>query len=359
MSVELEAAGRAAELYVTNFNPRFTGVSATAAAVAVRQAERYALRLVGRPLPDLPPPIGWRTAAASSRRPPEHRRFALWHVRRNAEMLAALYVRDVLRRPIRIVFTSAAIREHSPMPRWLIGRMDAVIATSAAAAQLVPHVAAVVPHGVDTNRFRPDVDRDDARRVFGLTGKIGVATIGRIRPEKGTDLFVEAMCRCLPRHPDAIAIVAGSWKAEHQGFMAELTKTVRDSGLEGRFRFVGEVSSGDMPGLMAALSIVVSAPRYEGFGLTAIEAMAAGCAVIASATGAFPSVVVEGETGHLVPVADVDRLTDRIDALLSDRSRLARFGAAGRSRAVEAFSIEREVEGIADVYDRLWHGERF
>ncbi|MGD9740287.1 MAG: glycosyltransferase family 4 protein [Bauldia sp.] len=347
------------ELYVTNFNPRFTGVSATAAALAGRQAKHYRLQLVGRPLPGLGPPISWRRAVALSRRVPAERPFALWHVRRNAEMLAALYVRDVLRRPIRIVFTSAAIRTHSAVPRWLISRMDAVVATGEAAAALVPHVASVVPHGVDTERFGPVADRTPLLAALGLDARVAIGAIGRVRPEKGTDLFVEAMCRCLPRHPDAVALVVGAWKAEHAAFKAGLDQRIRAGGLEGRIRFLGEVPSEDMPRLMAALSVLVAAPRYEGFGLTAIEAMSSACAVVATETGAFPSVVVEGETGYLVPVGDIDRLAGRIDDLLSARDRIAAFGAAGRRRAVERLSIAEEMRGVAAVYERVWNGERF
>ena len=76
-------------------------------------------------------------------------------MRRNTEMRAALWARDVLRLPVKIVFTSAAIRRHSAFPRWLISRMDAVIATTEAAASFVPHVRGIVPHGVDTERFFP------------------------------------------------------------------------------------------------------------------------------------------------------------------------------------------------------------
>jgi len=147
------------ELIVTNFNRNFTGVSATAAGVVRAQTERYDLVLAGHPLPGCPAPVSPARATRLSGRPPDGRDFTIWHVRRNPEMRAAIWARDVLRLPIKIVFTSAAQRRHSAYPRWLISRMDAVIATTESAAGFVPNVRATVPHGVDTNRIRPARDR--------------------------------------------------------------------------------------------------------------------------------------------------------------------------------------------------------
>ncbi|KGF66674.1 lipopolysaccharide biosynthesis protein, partial [Hoeflea sp. BAL378] len=79
-------------------------------------------------------PIPFWQAVRMSREPPSGRKFHIWHVRRNPEMRAGLFARDILRLPVRLVFTSAAQRRHSLIPRWLISRMDAVIATTPEAA---------------------------------------------------------------------------------------------------------------------------------------------------------------------------------------------------------------------------------
>ena len=187
------------ELFVTNFNRNFTGVSATAANVIRQQADRYDLRLVGYPLPGCPNPITLRQARAQSRNT-LGRPFAIWHVRRNTEMRAAIWARDVLKLPISVVFTSAAQRRHSMVPRWMISRMDAVVATSAAAAGFVPHVRATVPHGVDTDRITPAADRAAAAAAEGrhggdaipgdrrrLTGRSGVRPKTVASGSSGTD----------------------------------------------------------------------------------------------------------------------------------------------------------------------------
>ena len=96
------------EVFVTNFNRNFTGVSATAAAVLQIQCAAGNVKLVGEPLPGCPAPITRKEAIQLSREGSGDRPFPIWHVRRNTEMQTALWVRNVLKLPIKIVFTSAS-----------------------------------------------------------------------------------------------------------------------------------------------------------------------------------------------------------------------------------------------------------
>ena len=127
--------------------------------------------------------------------------------RRNIEMLAGLVLRDVLRFPLRIVFTSASQRHHSAWSRFLIARMDALISTSTATAGYLKHPSTVIGHGIDTKLFHPADDRAAARAALGLPDLRLVGCFGRIRRQKGTDVFVDAMLRILPDRPDAGAVV--------------------------------------------------------------------------------------------------------------------------------------------------------
>ncbi|WRH64529.1 MAG: glycosyltransferase family 4 protein [Fuscovulum sp.] len=348
----------AAEVYVTNLNPRFTGVSATAAAVLAAQGRDLRAVLVGHPLPGCPAPVTRRQALALARVPPAGRAFSIWHVRRNPEMQLALFARDVLRLPVRIVFTSAAQRRHSAWPRWLISRMDAVIATTEAAAGFVPGVRAVVPHGVDVARFVPAADRAAAWAATGYPGEYGILTVGRVRSEKGTDLFVQAMIRALPRLPGAVAVVVGLAKGGDEAFLARLKGEVAAAGLERRILFPGEVAAERMPALMQGSRLLMALPRYEGYGVTPIEAMACGVPIIASQTGHFAEFAGRAEgndqAGIIVPLEDAECAAEAAVALLSDPVRHAAFSLAARERAVRLFSVEREVAGIRAVYDALW-----
>ena len=209
-------------VFVTNFNPRFTGVSATTAAVCKIQKSQLDVALVGKPLSGCPSPLNKRKAISLSKKQPTNKPFNIWHVRRNSEMQLAIFARDILKLPIKIVFTSAAQRRHSAWPRWLISRMDAVIATSEEAASFVPNVVSVIPHGVDLDRFSPSKDQKESWSKTGMPGEYGIINVGRVRPEKGTDLFVEAMIEALPQLPKATAIIAGATKPKDLSFRKNL-----------------------------------------------------------------------------------------------------------------------------------------
>lgn len=349
------------DLFVTNFNRNFTGVSATAANVIRQQIPNHDLRLVGRPLPGCPAPISLRAARALSRVAPDGRPFAIWHVRRNPEMRAAIWARDVLRLPIRIVFTSAAQRRHSAFPRWLISRMDAVIATTDRAAGLVPHVRAVVPHGVDTDLFTPTAatggGRAAAWATLGYGGTIGIATVGRIRPEKGTDLFVQAMLRLLPDLPGAVALVIGRAAKEHQKFKLDLMLRVQRAGLIDRIRFVGEIPAPHLPALMRGLSLVMQLPRYEGYGMVPLEGMASGVPFVGSDAGCYSAFSAQGRCGVVVPQEAAIAAADMAREILSDPLRHAAMADAARTVAVDSFSAAREAKGIESVYNMIRSGK--
>jgi mannosyltransferase len=286
-----------------------------------------------------------------ARRPPGRSR-RIWHARRNVEMMLGLLLRTI-GFPLALVFTSAGLRHHSWITRFLIGRMDAVIASSEAAASFLKRPAVVIPHGVDVSTFSPPADRSAAFAATGLPGKLGVGLFGRVRPSKGTDLFVEAMCRLLPRYPDFTAVVIGRTTLEHQKFLQRLRDRVKEAGLADRLRFLGEVPVDDVPRWYRSIGIYVFASREEGFGLTLLEAMAAGAALVATRAGAAAKVVVDGETGMLVPTDHVDQLVAALEQLMRDPLRAAEMGRRGRERVVANFSVEREAEQILSVYRRL------
>ncbi|RLJ41402.1 mannosyltransferase [Litoreibacter meonggei] len=342
-------------LFVTNFNKNFTGVSATAAGVVRAQAKGFDLRLVGHSLPGCPDPIDLKTARMLSRRAPDGYPFSIWHVRRNTEMRAAIWARDVLRLPIRIVFTSAAQRRHSAFPRWLISRMDAVIATTEAASEYVPHVRAVVPHGVDTETFHPANNRATAWAATGFPGKRGIATVGRIRPEKGTDQFVDSMIRVLPSQPDTTALVIGRAGGSNDAFLGDLKARVAAANLKDRILFPGEIESVQLRKVLRGLSLLVPLPRYEGYGMTPLEAMASGVPFVATDTGYFRAFSAQGDAGHVVPLGDVDGAAAKVENLLDNPDRLETMSRHALEVARNSYGIQTEVDGINAVYQQLWN----
>ncbi|TSE33299.1 D-inositol 3-phosphate glycosyltransferase [Tepidimonas taiwanensis] len=345
------------EVIVFNLKRRYTGVSATVNALVPLQARQWRLAYCGTPLPHGMPGMTLREAIALSRRPPAGRPFRIWHVRRDHEMAAGLWARDVLRLPIRLVFTSAAQHRHGWFPRWLISRMDAVIATTPKAASFVPNTTAVVPHGIDLARFSPPPDKLAAWADSGLPGRYGIGVFGRVRPDKGTDVFVDAMIAALPHLPEVTAVIAGLAQPQHQAYQRELQARIDAAGLHERIRFLGEIPAAEVHRWYQRCLVCVACPRYEPFGLTPFEAAATGCAVICSRTGAFEELVQPGVNGALVDTGDAVGLAQAVRVVLADPVAAVRMGEAARARVVEHFSLEREAAGIGAVYERLFRGD--
>ena len=235
-------------------------------------------------------------------------------------------------------------------------KMDAVIGATRMTAGQLPNMRAIIHHGVDTELFRPAEDRLQSWRDTGMPGTIGVATVGRIRPEKGTELFVEAMLGLLPKYREVTAHVIGATSREHRAYEAALHQRIAAAGLTDRFAFTGVVAPDAVPELVRSLSLLVAPPRYyEGFSLTPLEAMASGVPVVATDTGYFPTFIGRNEAGIIVQ-PDVGALTKAIDAMLDDPLQRGALNATARERAVARFNVDNEVRGISRIYEELWRG---
>jgi mannosyltransferase len=274
----------------------------------------------------------------------------IWHVRRDPEMMLTVFLRDVLRFPIKIVFTSAAKHRHSWFPRWLISKMDGVIATTPEAASFVPNTTRVVFHGASLSQFHPPQDKHTVWKSTNLPGEYGVGIFGRIRPSKGTDIFVEAMIKLLPVFTNFNAIITGRCLPEHEKFQQDLKEKIARADLTERIKFLGELPPEEVPVWYQRVAIMVACPRYEPFGITPLEAMAAGCAVVATRTGAFEHIISQADTGILIPIDDADALVKALHTLMQDPVQIVNMGRRGLARVSLHFSIEREASGIEEVY---------
>jgi len=336
------------QLIVPNLHRRYSGVTATNRMVAPKLAKLFRAAWLGSNRPEGIGQIGFAGLLKLWRRPAP----LIWHARRNNEMIAGVLLR-FLGWPFKLVFTSAAQRNHSWITRWLIARMDAIIATSDISASFLKRKATVIRHGVDTDRYLPPQDRASAFAATGLPGRYAVGCFGRVRAQKGTDVFVEAMCRLLPDHPDFAAIVVGAITAEQQGFAAELKKRIEAAGLTSRFLMTGELAIEEVPRWYQRLLIYAFTSRNEGFGLTLIEAMSAGNALVASRAGAAEIVVEEGVSGVLTPPGDVAALVAALEPLMRDPAAAMAMGERARTRVLEQFSLDAEANAIAAVYRTL------
>lgn len=342
------------EVIVFNLKQRYTGVSATINALVPLQAGHWRLGFCGTRMSNGVQGMSLREAVALSRQPPADRPFRIWHVRRDPEMMAAIFARDVLRLPIKLVFTSAAQHLHGRFPRWLISKMDAVISTTPLAASFVPNTTAVVPHGIDLTRFSPPPDKIKAWADSGLSGQYGIGVFGRVRPDKGTDVFVQAMIKALPQLPGATAVIAGLAQPQHQAYQQDLQRQIDAAGLHDRIVFLGEVPAGEVHLWYQRCLLCVACPRYEPFGLTPFEAAATACALVCSRTGAFDQLALPGVTGEMVNTSDIEGLVEAVVAVMRDPQRAVEMGQAARERVTALFSLAREADGIARVYNSLF-----
>jgi mannosyltransferase len=347
------------QVIIPNLHWRYSGVTATNRMIAPCLARLLAAAWLGRDAPDGIARLSFGDLLRLRGLPGERAR--IWHARRNNEMIVGLLLKALGWR-LTLIFTSAAQRQHTWISRWLMARMDGVIATSQAAAFYLAWLAQkpfqVIHHGVDIELYRPPADRVALFAASGLPGKYGIGCFGRLREQKGTDVFVEAMCRLLPRYPDFTAVIIGAVTPDQQIFVRGLRARVEAAALAERVRFLGELPIADVPPWYQRITIYAFTSRNEGFGLTLLEAMAAGNVLVAARAGAASQVVIDGRTGILVPPGDVEALVAALEPLMRDPAAAAAMGQRARDRAVDDFGIASEARAIAAFYEKVWGGAR-
>ena len=184
-------------------------------------------------------------------------------------------------------------------------------------------------------------DRAAARRLSGPGSYL--LALGTVEPRKDFPLLVRAFDRVADHHPELRLVICGpnGWGA------AALDAAVAEARHRARIVRTGYVSDELRAGLLAGATLLVSSARYEGFGFTPLEAMAAAVPVVATAAGAVPEVC--GSAALLVPVGDAPALAEAVDEALGSPAITARLTAAGLARAAD-FSWERCAAGLRRLY---------
>ncbi len=216
---------------------------------------------------------------------------------------------------------------------------------------LPPCHMAVIPCGVDLGLFTPvtAASRLAARAELALDPRQPtLLAIGRLDPIKDLDLLLESLA--LMRTPAQLLVVGGNPDGDPE--LERLRRRANDLGIGARVRFPGAVPQQDLrPYYHAADSVVVSS-RYESFGLVAVEALASGTPVVASAAGGLTSIIRDGHNGLLVRWRDPRAFAERLDEILSDGRLRARL--AGNARAsVERFGWPCIGDDVRALYQEL------
>ena len=255
----------------------------------------------------------------------------------------------------RLLGAGTAVTDHGLLGRtWgglVHGLFDRFLTVSQFSAQVLGAPSArtqVIYGGADTRRFAPAPG----------TGRDGVLFVGRLTPHKGIDRLLRAL-------PVGAALrIAGSGghdpRPPERDYPALLRRLAQGRDVE----FLGPVPDAALPGLYRGATVLAlpsvdrtcygrDVPVSELLGLVALEAMASGTPVVASRIGGLAEVVVDGETGFLVPPGDTEALGDRLARLVSDRHLAARLGANARDLVVEKFTWRACAERCLAAYETL------
>jgi glycosyltransferase involved in cell wall biosynthesis len=209
----------------------------------------------------------------------------------------------------------------------------------------------VVPLGFDLSPLAAidDASRRHARAALGLNESAHVVTtIGRLTAIKEHALFIETAALVAGRDPSAVFLIAGDGELR-----SELEALARARGLESRLHFLGWRR--DLATVYGASDVFLLTSRNEGTPVALIESLAAGVPGVSTEVGGVRDVIDSSAVGLLAPSGDAHALAGHVVALLGDRDRRRRMGAAGREAVVTRYGVERLVADIDALYRELLH----
>jgi glycosyltransferase involved in cell wall biosynthesis len=234
--------------------------------------------------------------------------------------------------------------------KWKYGHVDVFIAASEVIKSIL--IAEGVPGGrievVHDGVNVATIDRQpmvDAHAAFWLPkGAPLVGNVAALAAHKGQRHLVAAAAKVVRELPDTRFLVIGEGELRDQ-----LERQIHDLGLDRHVALTGFRS--DVLGLVKSLDVFAMSSITEGLGSAILEAMACSRPVVATRAGGIPEAVDDEVTGIIVPPHDEDALAAGVVRLLKSPALRERFGQAGRQRVIDAFSVDRLVEGTARVYE--------
>ena len=230
--------------------------------------------------------------------------------------------------------------------------MDKVIATSEKAGKYLDVPYEVVMHGVDTENYVPTKNKKSIRAELSLPEGQLIGCFGRIRYQKGIDIFVKSMIKVCKLHPRAYGIICGKVTSKNQKYSKDLEQLIEAEGLKDRILFIGEQPTENLPYLFRSLDVYIAPQRWEGFGLTPIEAMSSAVPVIATKAGVFEEMILPGRNGYIVEYDDSDMISKYVSDLLNNEDLLHEMSKQARFRALDAFNINKEAERLIKIYQQ-------
>jgi glycosyltransferase involved in cell wall biosynthesis len=205
---------------------------------------------------------------------------------------------------------------------------------------------AMIYSGINDERL-PVVDQGELRTALGFDEKAPLVLFaGRLAEQKRVHDLLRALDLVQHVQPDVRAVIAGDGPLRSQ-----LEASAYAYHLNGRVRFLGH--RGDLPQLIAGADLVVLPSAYEGLPNVVLEAMQFGKPVVATAAPGTTELVVDGETGVLVPIGDAPLMARAIRDLVRNPALAQQMGSAGRARVNEGFRAEAMIARFAELYESL------
>ncbi|HEV8430619.1 MAG TPA: glycosyltransferase family 4 protein [Pyrinomonadaceae bacterium] len=206
------------------------------------------------------------------------------------------------------------------------------------------------PFDVDLIKKAEEKSRAELLREWNIpTDSLILVNVARVSPQKGLLYALRALPEILRQHTHVHLISVGS--TSDTRWAAQLKGEAETLGVADRFHMLG--AQPNVVDFLRACDIFVFPSLYEGLGIALIEAMAAGCVCVASATGPIPEVVQHGKDGILVPPGQADDLARAVNELLSDPARRAELSAAAKQTAFRKFQPEESAERLMCIYESV------
>jgi len=204
-------------------------------------------------------------------------------------------------------------------------------------------------NAVDTEQISQvvaETDRQTLRTSMGLGERPVIGCVARLRWEKGQTFLLEAMAEVIISVPEAMLIMVGDGPGREM-----LRKRAEDLKLDNHVKWLGQKNPEEVDQLYSIMDVVAVPSLFEGFGLSAAEAMAAGRPVVASSVDGLNEIVEQGVTGYLVPANDKSALATRLTELLCNHSAARSMGIQGQKRVKKYFSSDVFAKAICAAYE--------
>ncbi|HEY7183759.1 MAG TPA: glycosyltransferase family 4 protein [Blastocatellia bacterium] len=244
----------------------------------------------------------------------------------------------------------------NPLYAWTIGEARALIAVSESVRESLvasfPGYAdrvVTIPNWIDAG-YCGSLSREEARARLGVTKRLAVGVVGQITRLKRQDLFIEAAARLIrERHwSDAEFLIVGEAGPDDEAYFNQLQETADRLRMGDHLKFTGYVEN--LPSLLAAFDVIAAPSDNEAFSLALVEAMASGCAVVATRVGGMAEIVKDGVTGLLIERDNTHSLVAALSRLLADKRLREQMGGVARANVIERFDRRIAIDQIESLY---------